>query len=83
LRKEKNVDVKLKELRRVWGLSEAEVIRSFLASHGITCIFRGEMVQAVYPITVDGMGEIKILVAEADYPLARDLLESSRLNPEE
>jgi hypothetical protein len=80
---EKSADVKLKELRRVWGLSEAEVIRSFLASHGIPCIFRGEMVQAVYPITVDGLGEIKIMVAEADYPLAKDLLENSSLSQEE
>ncbi len=77
------MDVKLREVRRVWGLSEAEVIKSFLASHGITCIFRGEMVQAVYPITVDGLGEIKIMVAESDYELARDLLENSSLSQEE
>ncbi len=80
---EKSVDVKLKELRRVWGLSEAEVIRSLLASHGIACIFRGQMVQAVYPITVDGMGEIKIMVSEADYPLAKDLLDNSSQSKEE
>jgi hypothetical protein len=77
------MDVKLRELRRVWGLSEAEVIKSFLSSHGIACIFRGEMVQAVYPITVDGLGEIKILVAEADYPLAKELLENSSLSKDE
>jgi hypothetical protein len=41
------------------------------------------MVQAVYPITVDGLGEIRIMVAEADYKLARDLLENSSPSQEE
>jgi len=77
------MDVKLKELRRVWGLSEAEVIRSFLSSHGIACILRGELVQAVYPITVDGLGEIRIMVAESDFDLARELLENSSPGQEE
>jgi len=81
--KGKNTDVKLKEVQRVWGLSEAEVIKSLLASHGIICIFRGEMVQAIYPITVDGLGEIKILVAERDYELAKSLLEKNNFSQEE
>lgn len=81
--KAKPQDVKLKELRRVWGLSEAEVIKSLLASHGISCIFQGENVQAVYPITVNGLGAIKILVAEKDFAMAESLLDRQNFSQEE
>jgi Putative prokaryotic signal transducing protein len=75
-------DLKLRELTRVMGPVEAEVIRNFLESQGISCILRGQMAQSVYPISVDGMGEIKVMVSEADYPQASELL-SQRLPPEE
>jgi ADP-ribose pyrophosphatase YjhB (NUDIX family) len=77
LKKDRNV--KLKELRRVMGPVEAEVIRSLLLSHGITCILGGTMVQSIYPSSVDGMGEVRILVAGTDYAIARELLENNPL----
>lgn len=67
--------MKLKELTRAWGLAEAEVIRSFLESNSIRCVFRHDMVQSIYPISVDGLGEIKIFVSESDLPVAKRLLE--------
>ena len=75
-------DLKLRELTRVMGPVEAEVIKNFLESQGIPCIFRGQMAQAVYPFSVDGMGEIKVMVSEADYSLAKELL-AERPPPEE
>jgi hypothetical protein len=72
-------DVKLKEVRKVWGPVEAEVIKNFLESNGILCILKGEVVQAVSPISVDGMGAVKILVSEKDYDLAMKLLKSRML----
>jgi len=71
----KENDLELKEVHRVWGLSEAEIIKSFLESNGIDCVFQGRNVQTVYPITTDGMGEIKIMVTESDYEAAKALLE--------
>ncbi|MHB8054372.1 MAG: putative signal transducing protein [Candidatus Aminicenantales bacterium] len=68
-------DITLKEVHRVWGLSEAEIIKSFLESNGIDCLFQGRNVQTVYPITTDGMGEIRIMVKESDYEAAKALLE--------
>lgn len=68
-------DLKLKELGKVWGPAEAEVIKSFLESNGISCIFRGLVVQSVHPFSTDGLGEIKILVSEKDYAEAKKLLE--------
>lgn len=70
----------LKELCRVWGPAEAEVIKSFLKSHGISCIFRGQVVQSIHPFSADGLGEIKILVPEKDLSLAKKLLEQKE-NP--
>lgn len=67
-------DRKLVELMRVMGPVEAEVIKNFLESQGIACILQGQMVQSVYPMNVDGMGELKVMVTEDDYPLAKELL---------
>ena len=69
-----NKGLKLRELTRVMGPVEAEVIKNFLDSQGIPCILRGQMAQAIYPFSVDGMGEIKVMVSEADYSLAKELL---------
>ena len=65
---------KLKELHKVWGPVEAEIIKSYLESNGIVCILRGKVVQSVHPFSADGLGEIKILVSEEDYAQAQELL---------
>ncbi len=67
---------RLKEIRRVWGPAEAEIIKSFLANYGIQCLFLGQANPTTYPLTTDGMGEIRIMVAEEDYELAKELLEN-------
>lgn len=77
-KKKTESDVKLKEVHRVWGPVEAEVVKNFLESNGILCILRGEVVQSVSPISVDGMGAVKILVSEKDYDLASKLLKSHK-----
>lgn len=66
----------LKEIQRVWGQPEAEVVKSFLGNYGIECVFLGQANPTTYPLTTDGMGEIKIMVAEEDYELAKLLLET-------
>jgi len=71
---EKNM--RLVELCRVMGPVEAEVIKNFLESQGIDCILQGQMVQSVYPILVDGLGETRVLVAEEDFEAATQLLET-------
>jgi hypothetical protein len=77
-RKRKKEDVELREVHKVWGPAEAEVIKSFLESHGIRCLLRGKVVQSVHPFSADGLGEIKILVSESDYPLAKELLDKKQ-----
>jgi hypothetical protein len=64
----------LKELCRVWGPFEADIVKSFLESNGINCLVRGRAVPFVYPFTVDGMAEFKIFVQEKDYETAKELV---------
>lgn len=67
-------DLKLAELCRVQGPVEAEVIKNFLETQGIACILQGQMLQAIYPILVDGLAEIKVMVSEKDLAAAKELL---------
>ncbi|MFQ6037134.1 MAG: DUF2007 domain-containing protein [Candidatus Aminicenantales bacterium] len=67
-----------KEVYKAWGSAEAEVVKSFLRSHSISCLLRGQVVQSVHPFSMDGLGEIRILVPEEDFALAKKLLESRK-----
>ena len=67
-------DTRIKGVYSVWGPAEAEVIKSFLESHGIQSILKGLVVQSVHPFSADGLGEIKIFVLEEDYELAKKLI---------
>jgi len=72
----------LRELTRVQGPVEAEVIKNFLESQGISCFFKGLIVPSVHPFTADGLGEIKIFVQEGDWETAKSLLENQDIAPE-
>jgi Putative prokaryotic signal transducing protein len=67
-------DSDLAEVTRVYGPFEADLIRNFLESHGIGSIVRGRTAPFVYPLTVDGLAEFKVLVRKADLEKARELI---------
>ena len=71
---EKEESGDLKEVCRVFGPAEAEVVKNFLESQGVSCLIRGQVPRFIYPVAVDGMAEFKVLVAERDFELARELL---------
>ncbi|HOW85097.1 MAG TPA: DUF2007 domain-containing protein [Candidatus Aminicenantes bacterium] len=73
-RREAKDDGDLVEVARVNGPFEAELIENFLASHGIASIVRGRTAPFVYPLTVDGLAEFKVLVVRDDAEKARDLI---------
>ncbi|MEN6561813.1 MAG: DUF2007 domain-containing protein [Acidobacteriota bacterium] len=64
----------LVEVARVYGPFEAELIQSVLESHGIPSVIRGRTAPFVYPLTVDGLAEFKVLVQKDDAEEARDLV---------
>lgn len=72
----KDSESEFKEVYKAWGSPEAEVIKSYLESHGIPCLLKGLVVQSVHPFTMNGLGEIKILVARKDHAAAEQLLKS-------
>ncbi len=80
---EMTADLNLKEVHRVWGLAEADIIKSFLESNGIACIYHGLVVPSIYSFTTDGMGEIRIMVKDSDYETAKELLKMSETPSEE
>jgi hypothetical protein len=72
----------LREVARVWEQNEAEIIKGFLESEGIPCYFRSQILHSIYPIFIDGLGEIKIFVLAKDFDTARELLQNLENTPE-
>ncbi|MEO7274423.1 MAG: DUF2007 domain-containing protein [Vicinamibacterales bacterium] len=65
------------EPRRVFvasGEMHAAQVRGFLEAAGIDTVVRGESLRQTHGLTVDGLGAVEILVAEADVEQARALL---------
>ncbi len=54
---------------------EAQLIKNMLESNGISCILVRQVPSSVYPFTVDGLAEVRILVKEEDASFAKKLLE--------
>jgi hypothetical protein len=56
------------------------LIKNFLGSHGIEAIVSGRTAPFVYPLTVDGLAEFKVLVQESDFEKARELIAAMPAN---
>ena len=72
-------ELELKEVLKVQGSVEAEVVKSFLESNGIPVFFRGLVVQSVHAFSADGLGQVRICVPEKDYETAKKLLEDRQM----
>ncbi|MFH1680749.1 MAG: DUF2007 domain-containing protein, partial [Candidatus Eisenbacteria bacterium] len=62
------------EVAKMQNDSEALVVRGLLEANGIEVVFRATLVQSVHPITINGVGEVRILVRPEDAEKARELL---------
>ncbi len=60
---------------RAAGLSEAEIIKGFLESAEIPVHLAYESAGAVYGLTVDGLGEVRVKVPAEFASLALELLD--------
>jgi hypothetical protein len=65
------------EVYSVQGEAEAGIIRSLLEANGIESFATGTNVQSVYPITVDGLGQLRIMVRKEDAGAARKIVEEN------
>jgi hypothetical protein len=64
----------LRELVVLEGMMEAEIIKSKLESFEIPCILKFETAGRLLGITMDGLGEVRIMVAPEDFDKAREVL---------
>lgn len=63
---------------RTWNDGEAAMVRQILASYGIPCQVVSDVPHTVLPLTVDGLGEIRILVPAERLDESRELLAEHR-----
>jgi hypothetical protein len=56
------------------GELEETQVRSFLAAHGVPSTVRGEALRKTHALTLDGLGQVEILVAPEHADEARRLL---------
>jgi len=66
---------KLVEVYRAQGEPEAQIIKGLLESEGIPVLLKYESAGIVYGLTVDGMGQVKVMVWERMADDARKLIE--------
>ncbi len=59
------------------GQLHAQQVRSFLEAEGVETVLRGESLRQTHGLTLDGLGQVEILVDAADEERARALLDSA------
>jgi len=62
------------EVYRAAGEMEAQVIKGLLESYGIPCLLKGDAARTIYGFTVDGLGEVRIMVQESIAEEAKRLI---------
>ena len=57
---------------------EAGIVRSLLEAHGILSVVSSDVPQSIFPLSVDGLGNIRLAVHPSDSEEAERLIESHR-----
>jgi hypothetical protein len=65
---------KLVEVYKAPNEMEAQVIKGLLESYGIPCFLKSHAAPSVHMFTIDGMGEVKIMVLDTMADRARELI---------
>ena len=71
---EENGKEELVALASFQGEYEAKIVQGILESGGIQTVVKGDLVQGVHPITVDGLGMMTVYVRRKDFEEARAVL---------
>jgi ribonuclease III len=58
---------------------EASLVRGLLEAHGIYAALSSDVPHSVFPLTIDGLGEVRISVASEQADLAREVIASQRV----
>ena len=70
-----NSNQKLTQVYTAMSEMEARVIKSLLDSYDIPCLFQSNAAPSVHPFTIDGMGEVKIMVPQSMTEKAKEIIE--------
>lgn len=62
-------------IHRCYDDIQAEQIRELLESNGIGCQIASDVPHSVFPLTLDGLGEVRIAVLEEDAVRAKELID--------
>jgi ribonuclease-3 len=57
---------------------EARVVRSLLEAHGIMSVISSDVPQSIFPLSVDGLGDIRLAVHHSEAEEAERIIESHR-----
>ena len=57
---------------------EASVVRSLLQAHGVMTVVSSDVPHSIFPLSVDGLGEVRIAVHHSEADDARRIIESHR-----
>ncbi len=60
---------------QTWEEHKAEMIKGLLRNEEIECYLSSQVSHSVYPIPVDGLGKIEIMVEEEDGEEARKIID--------
>ena len=74
---EENNNEELVALASFQGEYEAKIVQGILESGGIQTVVKGDLVQGVHPITVDGLGMMTVYVRRRDLEEAKAVLEQA------
>lgn len=67
---------KLVEIYKANSEMEAQVIKGLLESYEIPCFLKSHAAPSVHMFTVDGMGEVKVMVLDSMVDRAKKLIKS-------
>ena len=70
----KDKDIKIVELCRVPLEDEALAIESLLLSCNIKCILQSDITHSIFPFTIDGLAEVRILVSDKDLKKSKEII---------
>lgn len=69
---------KMVEVYKASSEIEAQVIKGLLESYGIPSFLRSHAAPSVHMFTIDGMGEVRVMVMEKMAERAKDLIMSDK-----
>ena len=61
---------------RTWEEHEAEMVKELLKKNNIECYLSSQVSHSVYPIPVNGLGEIKVMVEQKDSDRAKKIIKT-------